>query len=654
MATTIKSTELDFFAIKNNLKRFFLEKEEFTDYNFEASGLSNLLDVLAYNTHYNALIANFATNESYLTTAQLRESVVSLANSIGYIPSSRNSAEATVQIKLKLDLTDTANQTRPNTLSIPAFTKFSSDIDQITYTFQNIETLVATDNNGVYDFRPESDEDAYPTLYEGSRQEKSFIVGTNPGQVVYVIPDTLIDTDTAVVRVFESPSSSAFTVYEDLKKATVVTEASPLFILTEAPNGFYELTFGVGTTLGATPIAGNKISVEYLRSAGEDGNGALNFASVGTISFPNVLGASNISVTTISKSAGGSSKQEIESIRRNAPFQYASQNRMVTSIDYSALILKNYESVIKDIITFGGEEAVDPEYGTVFTSVIFKDDISNRTKNATKTKIETLADRLGLVSFDLKFLNPETTFITTETTFEFNPTLTGLSQSSVINNVKTATAEYFDQNTGRFGEDFRRSNLLTVIDDLDPSILSSRTNVKIQKRISPVFSAPRNYTLKFPVPLQPPSFAYQTSQTDTPIIEFQSQPDTNAPNATVYSSFFVYKSTTVQLRNSLNKQERIIENGVPTNRFKVVASTNLEVFNINTGEIVLSNVGSFDPTTGVVTITELQIDSIIGGRNYIKIFAIPANQSLVDVSLNNLISFDAEESSARALINIEE
>lgn len=654
MATTIRSTELDFFAIKNNLKRFLLEKEEFNDYNFEASGLSNILDVLAYNTHYNALIANFATNESYLTTAQLRESVVSLANSIGYIPGSRNAAEATVQIKLKLSLTDTANQTRPNTLSIPAFTRFKTEIDQVTFTFQNIETLIATDNNGVYDFRPESDENANPILFEGLRQEKSFIVGTDPEQTVYVVPDANMDTDTAVVRVFESPSSSAFTVYEDLKKATVVSEDSPLFILSEAPNGFYELTFGVGTTLGATPIAGNKISVEYLRTAGPEGNGALNFSPVNEITFENVLGASNLTVTTVSKSAGGSEKQNLESIRRNAPFQYASQNRMVTSIDYSALITKNYSSVIKDIITFGGEDAVEPEYGTVFTSIIFKDGISNATKNATKVKVEQLANQLGLVSFDLKFLSPEETYISTQTTFEFNPTLTGLSQSSVVKNVKSRSQQYFNENTGRFGQDFRRSNLLTLIDDLDPSILSSRSEIKIQKRISPVFGTPRNYTVKFPVPIENPSLAYRTNLTDSPIVEFQSAPSVDTPSATVFSNFFIYNGRVVQLRNSLNREERIIENGVPTDRFQIVASTNLEIYDVNAGTSIVSSVGSYDPSTGVVSIVGLEVDSIVGAKSFIKIFARPANQSLIDVSLNNLIVYDAEESSARALVNIEE
>lgn len=654
MATTIKSTELDFFSIKNNLKQFLLEKNEFSDYNFEASGLSNILDVLAYNTHYNALVANFATNESYLTTAQLRESVVSLANSIGYIPESKSSAEATVQIKLKLSLTDVANQTRPNTLSIPPFTRFKSNIDNITYTFQNIETLIATDNNGVYDFRPESNENAFPTIYEGSKQVKSFIVGDTAEQSIYVIPDENMDTNTVSVKVYESPSSSAFRVYNDLKKATVISETSPLFILSEAPNGYYEMTFGVGTTLGATPIPGNKIEVEYLRATGADANGALNFGPQNDLVFPNVLGLSTVTVSTISAAAGGDVKQSIESIRRNAPFQYASQNRMVTATDYSALILKNFGSVIRDIVTFGGEEVARPEYGTVFTSIIFKDDISNRTKNATKIQIESLAQRLGLVSFDLKFLNAETTYISAQIQFEFNPTLTGLSQSSVVNNVKTEAVRYFRENTGRFGADFRRSNLLAGIDDLDPSILSSQAAIKMQKRISPVFGDMRDYSIQFPAPIKNPSLSYRTNLSETPIVEFQSQPQVDNPSATVFSNFFIYEGKTVQLRNSLNKRERIVENGVPTDTFKIVATTNLEVYEINTGRILSNSVGSFDPKTGIVTIESLQIDSIVGARNYIKLFAVPANESLIDVSLNNLIAYDVEESSARALVNIEQ
>lgn len=652
MTTTIKSTELDFFSIKNNLKRYLLEKEEFTDYNFEASGLSNILDVLAYNTHYNALIANFATNESYLTTAQLRESVVSLANSIGYIPDSKNSSEASVQIKLKLSVTETENLNRPNTLSIPAFTRFRTTVDNITYTFQNIEALVASDNNGIYDFRPQSDEQATVTLYEGSRQEKSFIVGTNAKETVYVIPDTEMDTDTAVVRVYESPSSSAFTVYEDLKKAPVVSETSPLYILSEAPNGYYELSFGVGTTLGETPVAGNRVSVTYLRSSGAESNGATSFTPVNDIVFDGVTGTSTLAVTTLSRSAGGSEKQSIESIRRNAPFQYASQNRMVTAIDYSALILKNYSSVIQDIVSFGGEELTDPEYGSVFTSIIFKNGVSNRTKNTTKQNILDLANRLSVVSFNLKFLDPQETFISTQVVFEFNPTLTGLSQSSVVNNVRTATSDFFSLNTGRFEQGFRRSNLLTEIDNTDPSILSSRCEIRMQKRISPVLFDTRNYTLTFPSPIQNPRLAFRTNTTSTPIVEYQRVGATNLPYATVYSSYFILNNRTVQLRNSLNQEVEIIENGVSTGRLQIVPTNNLEVYDITSGEIIDDSVGSFDPSSGVVTIQSLTIDSIVGSRSYVKIFAIPANQSLIDVNRNELLSYDNEESSARALVNI--
>lgn len=653
MATTIQSTQLDFFAIKNNLKKFLQEQDEFSDYNFEASGLSNILDVLAYNTHYNALIANFATNESYLSTAQLRESVVSLASAIGYIPTSKTSSQATVKITLTLNVSETENQVRPTNLTIPEFTRFKASIGGVTYTFQNIEDLKAIDNNGVYEFHPISNEDADVTLYEGTRQTKDFIVGTDVEKTVYVIPDSEMDTQTAIVRVFESPASRAFKVYENLIDATLIDDDTPLYILNEAPNGFYELSFGVGSTLGETPIAGNKIEVNYLRASGDVSDGAITFTPFSTISFDEVTGTSSLSVTTVSKAAGGGEKEEIESIRKNAPFQYASQNRMVTSDDYTSLILKNYSGFIKDIVSFGGEEALEPEFGVVFTSIVFKDDISNQTINTVKDGIRDLAQRVSIASFDLKFLEPKTTFVSSSISFEFDANLTGLSQSTILQNVNGKIKEFFAENTGKFGQSFRRSNLLTQIDDLDPSILSSRASVIVQKRIFPTLFADKNYKIEFPVALQTPQLAFKTTEFDTSLIVANRSGAVNLPYATVYSSFFSLDGSIVQIRNSLNTEKEIVVNGVGTGKFEIVPSTNLELFNVSTGTIVKDSVGSFDPSTGVVNIETLKVESIVGGANFIKIFAIPANESLISVKLNEIISFDETETSSRAVATLD-
>lgn len=654
MATTIQSTQLDFFAIKNNLKKFLQEKEEFSDYNFEASGLSNILDVLAYNTHYNSLVANFATNESYLNTAQLRESVVSLAAAIGYVPTSKTSSQATVKIILRLNVSETENQIRPTTLTIPEFTRFKANVDGVTYTFQNIEDLKATDNNGVYEFRPISNEDANPTIYEGTRQTKNFVVGANIDSTVFVIPDGEMDTQTAVVRVFESPASRAFIVYEDLAKATLVDEDTPLYILNESPNGFYELSFGVGTTLGATPVAGNKIEVNYLRSSGAVSDGASTFTTFTDISFPEVTGSSTLSIVTETKAAGGGEKEDIESVRKNAPFQYASQNRMVTANDYTSLIQKNFRLFIKDIVSFGGEDALEPEYGTVFTSIVFKDNISNQTINKLKAEIRSLADRVSVASFDLKFLDPKTTFISSTLTYEFDPTLTGLSESSITTKVDARKTDFFFENTGRFGQSFRRSNLLTKIDEVDPSILSSRTSIVVQKRLFPTPFAEKNYKIKFPVPLQQPKLAYETSQFLNSIVVANRSGAVELPYATVYSSLFRFNGQVVQIRNSLNQETEIKVNGIGTGRFEIVPSTNLELYNISTASIEKTSIGSFNPDTGVIDIETLQLESIVGGANFLKIFAIPANESLINVSLNEILQYDQSESSSRAVVTSQE
>lgn len=200
MTTTISSTELDFNSIKTSLKNFLAAKDEFNDYNFEGAGLNNLLDVLAYNTHYNGLIANFALNESYLSTAQMRSSLVSIAEGIGYIPKSKVASFASVQLSVNVG----ALANRPVTLSLPSGTKFTSTVDDITYTFQTTQTVTGTDNGyGLYQMLT-IDGSNKITIKEGTAKVKTFFVGADSLDDVYVIPDKSIDTETAVVKVFES------------------------------------------------------------------------------------------------------------------------------------------------------------------------------------------------------------------------------------------------------------------------------------------------------------------------------------------------------------------------------------------------------------------------------------------------------------------
>jgi hypothetical protein len=435
MATTIKSSALDFQDIKQNLKSYLEQSEEFKDYDFEASGLSTILDVLAHNTHLNALTANFALNESFLGTAQLRGSVVSLAEGLGYVPGSRTSAKAYVRVSFNLNgLSDV-----PAKLQIPSGYSFSTTIDDTNYTFQTQQLVEAEDDgNGYFEFKTLDGFKDIP-IVEGKSRTKTFFAGASGEGMVYIIPDKNLDLDTVIVRVYESATSTEFTTYINLTEATLIDAETPAYIMTETPNGFYQLSFGNGVTLGTEPEQGTKITVEYLNSSGEDGNGARVFEPNDRIEVTNPdVGSGELRFPTIStttQSSGGSGKEDIESIRKNAPFQYATQNRMVTHADYSSLVLRKYGSLINDIISWGGEDNLEPTFGAVFMSILFKNGLTDQLVEDTKQSILNLARDLAVASFDLQFDDPITNYLETQIFFQFNVKLEIISKIISVNSV---------------------------------------------------------------------------------------------------------------------------------------------------------------------------------------------------------------------------
>ncbi len=603
MATTIKSTELDFNTIKNNLKTSLSEQSEFSDYNFEGSGLSNILDVLATNTHYNALIANFALNESYLSTAQLRSSLISLAEGIGYIPKSKTASKATITLS-----TDTGDLSgRPSTLSLPTGTKFTTTVDDVTYTFQTRETVTATDNGyGYYAYKTPTGSLNINVL-EGIAKTKTFFVGPDSVDDVYIIPDKNIDMETAVVNVFQSANDITSTGYINISKASTINENTKLYIMKESPNGFYELTFGDGVTLGKAPVAGNKIVVEYLQVNGSKANGATAFTANNRIQ----VGASNYDVTPITNinSIGGAEEETMASIRKNAPFQYATQNRMVTAVDYSTLVLSNFGTLIKDIQAFGGEDALKPEFGAVFLSIVFNADVTEDTVTTTKNSIRDLAKQLAVVGFDIKFEDPVTTFVETEIFFQFNPKLGSLSLTTVQDNVQTEINRYFTNNIGKFNQSFRRSNLLNDVDEVDTAVLSSRANIKLQRRFTPTTNTLQDHTLRYPVGLSEPD-------------------DVN----------FVIKTTPFQF----GEKTCIIKNKLSSNKLQVISSDD--------DSVVVDNIGSYNSATGVISIVGLNVAQVIGGDAFIKVSATPANQSAISPLRNDILEYDQGPSFATGVV----
>lgn len=591
--TTVKSTALDFDSIKNNLKTFLANKDEFKDYNFEASGLSNILDVLAYNTHFNGLIANFALNESFISTAQLRSSIVSLAEGIGYVPDSKTSAQATV--KLSTSLAGVSG--RPSQIQIPSGFKFTATVDDEDYVFQTQENLTGVDDGfGFYEFKTANASNII-TIFEGTAKTKTFLITEQSESAVYIIPDANMDTSTAVVRLYENPTASSFSTYTNILNATTISQLSTLYILKEAPNGFFELSFGNGTTLGRAPDAGEKATVNYLASNGAGANTAKTFTPQTQITVDGV--GYDMTVTTQGKAVGGGERETAESIRKNAPFQYASQNRMVTHPDYSTLVLRNFSTLIKDIKTFGGEDALEPEFGVVFMSVLFNDDVPTSTVDVTKQSIRDLAEQLSVASFELKFADPVDTFVEVRVFFQFNPRLTTLSRNTIQDNVQAAVDNYFLNSVGMFSQSFRRSNMLTDIDAVSPAVLSSRAEIFMQRRFTPTLTRIEDHKLRYPVPIAGPDDEFHR----------------------ITSTAFTFQDKNCIIRNRLS-------------------SNVLEVFNQEDNIVIVDNVGSYGNDT--ISLVGLQVDGVIGGGTELKLSAKPSNESAISPLRQDILKYDPD------------
>jgi len=594
--TIIKSTGLDITSIKNNLKQSLQQTDEFKDYNFEASGLAALLDVLSYNTHFNALTANYALNESFLTTAQLRSSVIGLAGSIGYIAGSRKSSSGIVELKV----TDNGS---PSEIVMPKGTSFSAAARGKAYTFKTTETLTAKIADAVanvYTFKDNLGSSKIK-ISEGTTKIKSFIAKDSTADDIYIIPDETMDTNSVIVRVYPSPASSEYVTYTNIYSSTSINSQSTIYVLRESPNGFFEMSFGNGSNLGLAPAAGSKIEIEYLSTVGPQANEARVFVPSA------LLNGLTINCTTLSNSSGGLSKEGIESIRKNAPFLYAAQNRMVTADDYAAIAQRNFDGFIEEVKAWGGEDNVPPKYGAVYLSIDFFDNIDSITKQQVKDDIIKLASDISVASFDIEYTDPIITYLELFTEFQWNPKLTSSQQSDVEQQAKTKILNFLSSGLGTFDKSFRKSLLLSELDTSDASILSSKTSVSLQQRFVPDVSLTKDYSIIFPTSIAVPT-------KEIPVLS---------------SSNFTY-------------------NGVLCSLVNRNASTIVDIITIATGKTLVANVGSINVSTGEITLVGFSPSSFAG--TYIRITVKPADESAITPVRNNILEYDSQSSTARAII----
>lgn len=485
--TYLQVSELDFEDIRSNLKTYLSSQDQFKDYSFEGSAMAVLLDVLAYNTHYNAYYLNMVANEMFLDTAQQRDSVVSRAKELGYVPVSSVGAQAEVIINI------TGVDSTISQITIPKNSKFTTTFDDVTYTYVNpaAKNIPVSTTAGVFS--------GALTIKEGEPLAHSWTVSaSNP--VRYILPNAGVDTTSVTVSVQESASDDTLVEFYRASNVTQIYSTSPIYFLEEAADEKYEIIFGSGS-LGRSLKAGNIVKVEYLVNNGEATNGADSF-SVDSLNIGTSYTAATITSVT-SNALGGRPQETVDSIKFQAPRNYQTQNRAVIASDYERILLSENPD-LQSVIAFGGEQASPAVFGKVFIAVKpFGEKFATQSrKQSIKTSI---SDRTPL-AVDPVIIDADYTYIIPTLTTYYDVTKSALNDSAVEANVRNAIASFSTNNLGRFGNKLRFSRFVRSLDDTsDGFVLNNDASIKIEKRITPNVNVAELVSLQFNNALRPGS-----------------------------------------------------------------------------------------------------------------------------------------------------
>lgn len=578
-------TEMDFDQIKSNLKTFLQSQTQLADYDYEGSAISTIIDVLAYNTFYNAFNANLNINEIFLDTAQVRNNVVSHAKSLGYVPRSTTSAFATINVVVN----NPAGS--PSSLAMPRGTTFQTKIDNKTYNYVNLEAQTIQPINGIYTF-------SNLQINQGTIRSQEYIVDDTDTSQKYEIPDTGVDTATLIVKVKTNAASAAFEVFTLVTNIVDVDQNTNAYFLQEGMDGKYEIYFG-DNVFGKKLSAGNIVQLEYLVTDGAESNNANNFTLTG-----NVSGNTNTTVTLASAAGGGAVREATDSIKFNAPLSFLAQNRVVTADDYKAIVKNNYTNA-ETVSVWGGEEQAVPEYGKVFLSI--KPGNAETLTEVQKTFIkDSILKTKNLVSITPEIVDPDYTFIKLEVFFKYDPNLTSLTAGELKDQVIATITNYNNTNLKKFDGVFRASQVTTLVDATNPSILNTIQRVFVQKRLTPVVGTAQKYTLEFSSP-------------------FSSNIATGA--SVIDSSEFVMNSFNHRMQDipTTDPNIRTVQLYRISNNQKIITTVDAGTVNIKTGTVTLTN---FNPDGGLV-----------GSNAYITVTGTPSSNDLAP-RRNQLLQID--------------
>jgi|14BtaG_2_1085337.scaffolds.fasta_scaffold05935_2 hypothetical protein len=466
-------TDLDFADIKSAITEYYKRSDgPFKDFDFEGSGLNLILDILAHNTHYNAVLAHLAANETFISSAQMRKNVVARAKALGYTPHGLSAPSATVS------LTGLSS----SVVSIPEGTTFTSTdtLNNITYTFSTIEEISNPQNEFL--------------IYQGTFQTQTYAFDDKVKNLKFEIGSKNVDITKIQVVVKDTATSTKKEVYTQFSELPGIDGTSAIYFINENPNGFYEISFGDGV-LGKKPDAASIVEIKYFVTEGTAGNGLSTFSA--SSSF---FDGMNVNVVASDSSSGGGNKEGIESIRQNAPLQLLSQNRAVTVDDYVALVRKNAN--VRDVAIWGGEDNDPPQYGRVFVSGI--PTTGETLTQDEKDKLTSILNGKGVLTVRPQFTDPVYTYLYFDIFTHYNSSLTNLSATGISQKVRDGLTVFNTTNLSDFEGVFRYSEFLRYIVDLDNSILSAYARVYAYKKFTATTANTSRYEIEFNFALEEP------------------------------------------------------------------------------------------------------------------------------------------------------
>lgn len=486
--TNLTINDLDFDSIKDNLKSYLQGQTSFADYNFEGSGINILLDILAYNTHYEAFYNNMIANEMFLDSAQDRSNVVSIAKHLGYTPTSRRAAEATVNITLG----STAGLA--DSYYLPKGEIFSASKDGTNYSFV-VKDPVLIDLTAATGYHFNN-----VVLQQGKARSVSFVYDSRDPDKKFIIPDENVDTSTLVVRVQSTPTDT--TGYTDSwslgSNFNDLTSTSKAYFIQEVEDSKYEVYFG-DDVIGAALEDNNLVILSYVVTDGVDANNIGFYDTADSRAFG--FGSGNTTVV-VEPASGGAERETIGSIRFRAPIGYQAQNRAVTVRDYQSILVSDYPD-IESVSVWGGEENDPPEFGTVF--IAFKPESGLIIPESRKNSIaNSLLESKNIVGIRAKVVDPDYVYLRIASDVTYNKDLASISQSAMANLVSNTITSWISTNLEKFEKGLRYSKFVKAIDDANSSILGNETDVVLEKRYSPDNNTNQSFKMEFNNPIEHP------------------------------------------------------------------------------------------------------------------------------------------------------